>query len=186
MKTIGIELNGVYWFHLVGSRGHGYEHAGSTKCNYPWQGEKTSALQERLCSVALIGFRYLKSGPFARHVWVNNFINYLLKSRTLWLNTFSIVQLYYTGCLYSFTYTFRFCPRFDSNVHPVCRWRHHAKLFCVVTLRTSFLRRTATLIYYPYTLKNIDIVFKIDTTRLREASVMRPTVRLLHLTTGST
>ena len=34
MEIIGIKLNGVYWFRLVGSHGHGYEHSGSTKCNY--------------------------------------------------------------------------------------------------------------------------------------------------------
>jgi hypothetical protein len=35
MEIIGMELKGVYRFHLLESRGHGYEYSGSTKCNYP-------------------------------------------------------------------------------------------------------------------------------------------------------
>jgi len=60
------------------------------------------------------------------------------------------------------------------------------KYFMLLPLRTSFLLRSATLSYYPYTLKDIHIVLKIDTKRLFEVSGMPPTVRLLHLTTGST
>ena len=131
---MGIELNGVYWFRLVGSRGYGYEYSGSTKYNYPWQGKKNSSFQERLCSVAFLGFRYLKLGLIASRMWINSFINYLLQSSTLWMNTFCIVHLYYTGCLYSFTHNFRFSQRFDVNVHPVCRWGQQTKIFYVATV----------------------------------------------------
>jgi hypothetical protein len=124
----------VYRFHLLESRGHGYEYSGSTKCNYPWQGRKSSAFQEWFCSVALIGYRYLKLGHTASPVWVKSFINYLLTSRTLWMNTFCVVQLYYTGYIYSFTYNFRFSRRFDGNIHSICRWGHQSKIFCVATV----------------------------------------------------
>jgi hypothetical protein len=60
------------------------------------------------------------------------------------------------------------------------------KFFMLLPLRTSFLLRSGTLSYYPYTLKNIHIILKIDTTRLFEVSGIPPTVRLLHLTKGST
>ena len=185
MAIIRIEMNDVFWFHLFGSRSHGYEYSGSTKCNYPWQGEKSSAFQERLCSVAFIGFRYLKLGPTASPVWVNSFINYLPKSRTLWMNTFCIVRLYYTGCLYSFTHNFSFSPRFGGNVHPVCRWGHHNKMFCVATITdvTYASINNANLLS---TFKKIHFGFKTDTARLCEVSGMPPTVRLLHLTKGST
>jgi hypothetical protein len=58
--------------------------------------------------------------------------------------------------------------------------------FVLLPLGTSFMRRSATLSCYPYILKNIYIVFEIDTRRLCKVSRMPPTVLLLLLTTGST